>query len=93
MPTPDRQKVNVRMSAQEKTAADLQLASARLAMDRVRKKHMKTRAAAAIRLRAASNFAKGAEMNRWHSMTDREKRTHPVRRHGHRHLSGPVRRL
>lgn len=29
-PTPDRQKVNVRMSAQEKTAAELQVASARL---------------------------------------------------------------
>lgn len=32
-PTPDHQKVNVRISAQEKGAADLQLASARLTVD------------------------------------------------------------
>ena len=32
-PTPDRQRVNVRMSAQEKTAAELQSASARLVVN------------------------------------------------------------
>jgi len=33
VPTPDRQRVNVRMSAQEKTAAEMQIASARLAVN------------------------------------------------------------
>ena len=36
-PTPDRQKVNVRMSAQEKTAAELASASARLTLDDAKK--------------------------------------------------------
>ena len=40
VPTPDRQKVNVRMSAQEKTAAELAAASARLTLDDA-KKHEK----------------------------------------------------
>lgn len=42
VPTPDHQKVNVRMTAQEKAPAELQLASARLVVDDAPKDHKGT---------------------------------------------------
>jgi len=47
VPTPDRQKVNVRMSAQERTAAELAAASAHLALDDT-KNHEKAVAPGAV---------------------------------------------